>query len=76
MAERNKLLEQLFDETVHSLLTKIRSGEAAASDLNVARQMLKDNGIEAIPTPRNPLGSLAKELPVFSDEETEKYSLN
>ena len=31
------------------LLGKIKSGEAKAGDLNVARQFLKDNGVECIP---------------------------
>ena len=38
------------------LLGKIKSGEAKAGDLNVARQFLKDNGclLYTSPSPRDP----------------------
>ena len=45
------------------LLGKIQSGEAKAGDLNVARQLLKDNGIECIPTANNPMEDLMSSLP-------------
>lgn len=38
-----------------------------AAILNVARQFLKDNKIEAVPAKGSPLGTLA-DLPVFEDE--------
>ena len=38
-----------------------------AAILNVARQFLKDNKIEAIPVPGTPLHDLA-DLPIFEDE--------
>ena len=44
-----KLLDQLHTELAQELLDKVRSGEAKASELNVARQFLKDNGIEGLP---------------------------
>ena len=64
----NEILEQLHIETAQELLTKVRSGTAKASDLNVARQFLKDNGVESIPVDNSPLKSLVDELP-FSDPE-------
>ena len=45
------------------LLGKINSGEAKAGDLNVARQFLKDNGIECIPVENNPMQELMENLP-------------
>ena len=62
----NKDLEKLED--LHSTLTdvlieRVKSGEAKAGDLNVARQFLRDNGIDAVPTEDNPLGKLIEELP-------------
>ena len=60
----NEILEQLHIETAQELLTKVRSGTAKASDLNVARQFLKDNGIEGFPIDNSPLKALADELPV------------
>ena len=63
MINKEKDLEQL-----HSELTQIRSSEVTASELNVARQFLKDNGIESLPIDTSPLKSLVDELP-FSDPE-------
>ena len=37
--------------------------KAKSADLNVARQFLRDNGIDAVPTEDNPLGKLLEELP-------------
>ena len=51
------------------LLKRVKDPEAKSSDLNVARQFLKDNGIEAIPTDNSPLKSLVDELPFNSEEE-------
>ena len=45
------------------LLGKIKSGEAKAGDLNVARQFLKDNGVECIPIESNPMQELMENLP-------------
>ena len=44
-----KIMKTLHYELAKDLLDKVRSGEAKAGDLNVARQFLKDNGIECIP---------------------------
>ena len=45
------------------LLGKIQSGEAKAGDLNVARQFLKDNGVECLPVEKNPMQELMENLP-------------
>jgi len=37
-----------------------------AANLSVARQFLNDNGIEAVASPDNDLGKLAREMP-FAD---------
>ena len=44
-----ELLENLQTVLIQELLGKIKCGEAKPGDLNVARQLLKDNGIECIP---------------------------
>lgn len=64
-----KKLEQLHEELTNKLLEKIRDEDVKASDLNVARQFLKDNGIEALPVDNSPLKSLVDELPFSSEEE-------
>ena len=58
-----KLLETLHECLAKELLGKIKSGEAKAGDLNVARQFLKDNGIECIPVENNPIEDLMNNLP-------------
>ena len=62
----NRDLKKL--ESLHSVLTKVlldrvKSPEAKAGDLNVARQFLKDNGIECIPTEKNGLEDIMNNLP-------------
>ena len=68
MTKLNKTLELLHNELAEELLNKVRSGEASASELNVCRQFLKDNGIEGLPVDNSPLKSLVEELP-FDEEE-------
>ena len=62
----NKDLKKL--ESLHSVLTsvlldRVKSPAAKAGDLNVARQFLKDNGIECIPVENNPMEELMNNLP-------------
>ena len=71
MINKEKQLEQLHSELTQKLLEKIRDPEVKASDLNVARQFLKDNGVESIPIDNSPLKSLVDELP-FTDPEDDK----
>ena len=56
-------LKQLHSILAEQLLKRIKEEDVKASDLNVARQFLKDNGIDAVPTNNNPLEELVKELP-------------
>lgn len=56
-------LSALHGALARQLAAKIDSGEATAADLAVARQFLKDNGVDAIPTGSNGLGKLAEQLP-------------
>ena len=46
-AELNSLFDALHLELTKDLVRRIRSGEATAAELNVARQMLKDNGVDS-----------------------------
>jgi len=65
----SKILEQLHGAVASSLLERIQSGEANAADLNVARQFLKDNGIDASAQASEPMLNLAKIMPFDPDEE-------
>ena len=56
-------LKELHAVLATKLLEKVKDPEVKSSDLNVARQFLKDNGIDAIPVDNSPLEKLMKELP-------------
>lgn len=62
MSKLEELLAEMHTELASQLLERIKTGAATPSDLNVARQMLKDNGISAIPKKESPLGKLTEEL--------------
>lgn len=61
----NQVLEDLHSAVARELLQRVKSGDASTADLSAAAKFLKDNGIEAIPTPENPLGDLRDALPSF-----------
>lgn len=63
MSKRNESLNSLFDSLLDNLINKINAGEAKPADLAVARQFLKDNGIEALPEAKPGLINLNKLLP-------------
>jgi hypothetical protein len=66
------LMEMLHGILASALADKIKDGTATAADLSVARQFLKDNGIDGIATEANPLGQLAAQLPFNSDDEEDE----
>jgi len=67
-------LEELFaalhEELGEKLLERIRDPEVKASDLNVARQFLKDNDVTAIPTDGNILEQLLADLPFDESQDS------
>ena len=69
MTEQQDQLHTLHTRLTEELLQRIESGEAKPADLNVARQLLKDNGIEAIPVDDSPLKKLLDTLPQPKDVE-------
>jgi hypothetical protein len=66
------VLGEIHNALSNELLNRIRSGEATPTDLNVARQMLKDNNITVTPALGNPLLNIAEELPY--DDSTESHA--
>ena len=67
--KNEKNLKELHNVLTEKLLQRVKDPEVKASDLNVARQFLKDNGIEAIPVDNSPLKNLVDELPFNTEEE-------
>lgn len=65
-----KLLE-LHNLLASKLLEKIKETDVKASDLNVARQFLKDNNIDGVPVDNSPLQKLVEELP-FAEKKVVK----
>ena len=63
MDKNLKILKTIHYELAKDILDLIKSGEAKAGDLNVARQFLKDNGIECIPVENSPMTELMNNLP-------------
>jgi hypothetical protein len=64
-----KTLASLHTALAGDLLRRIQEGSATAADLSVARQFLKDNGIDALASQSEPLANLAKVLPFVAPEE-------
>lgn len=62
------ILAEMHAALGQALLDKIQSGEATAGDLNVARQFLKDNGIDILAKRDKNLKKLGEILP-FQDPE-------
>jgi citrate lyase synthetase len=59
----NDKLSELHQELAKVLLERVKDPDAKSSDLNVARQFLKDNNIDAVPVADSPLQKLLEELP-------------
>lgn len=62
-------LKELHEVLADELLKRVKDPDAKSSDLNVARQFLKDNNIDAVPVKDSPLEQLMNELP-FNEEKT------
>jgi len=75
MDDNRKELEGLFTATIKTLKARIASGEATAADLGVARQLLKDNGIEALATGNNELSKLRDSMKLEDFDEDEEDNI-
>jgi len=67
MKDSKEKLYNLQDLLIEEFIDRIKSGEASPSDLNAARQLLKDNQINATVTDENPMSTLVNILP-FNDD--------
>jgi hypothetical protein len=61
------MMASLHKTLAENLPLRIKDPEAKSSDLNVTRQFLKENGIDAVPVEGSPLSDLVATLPDFSD---------
>lgn len=58
-----ELLGKIHESLSEELLNRIQTGVATPTDLNVARQLLKDNNITVTPATGSPLLNILDELP-------------
>jgi len=68
MSNLSDITAKLHEGLARELLDRVMSGEATTTDLNVARQFLKDNGVDSVADKGSPLGELGKVLP-FNDDD-------
>jgi hypothetical protein len=68
-------LSNIQEALTKELLRRIAEGTATSADLNIARQLLKDNNIDATITPDSSLATLGKILP-FDRENVQMHSTN
>ena len=69
------MMALLHHTLAENLLARVKDPEAKSSDLNVARQFLKDNGIDALPVEGSPLSELVATLPDFNDADIDVSEL-
>ena len=63
------ILDQLHDSVATDLLSRIKSGEASASELSVAVKFLKDNNATLdVITAESPMANLLDSLPFDTEE--------
>ena len=60
-------LKEMHTALCQALLSRIQSGEASSADMSVARQFLRDNGIDCVAADNKPMLNLASSLP-FDDD--------
>lgn len=68
MSKLKDVLGQIQITLAEEILRRIKDGSATAADLQVARGLLRDNNIQAIPEANPGLMRLAESLP-FEDED-------
>jgi hypothetical protein len=77
MSKANKeVFDALHSALANDLLARIRSGEATAADLNVARAFLKDNCVSAVPVKDSPLAGLIASLPFRPQDDDADATFN
>tara|TARA_B110000503_G_C7031482_1_gene364196 strand:+ start:578 stop:796 length:219 start_codon:yes stop_codon:yes gene_type:complete len=67
MSKMKKIMEDLHKELAEKLLATVRDPESRASELNVVRQFLKDNAINAVPVDDSVMRRILSELPFDED---------
>ena len=67
MHDQEKQLKELHALLTESLIDRIKHGEADPATLSVARQFLKDNGIDSVGAKSSAMPKLSEILPFPSE---------
>jgi hypothetical protein len=73
--EAERQLNELHEVLAKTLLNAVKTEGVNAAVLNVARQFLKDNGIDGIPKDTNDLGELAKRVPFNGADDLDDHDI-
>lgn len=68
-AATKELMDLLHGTVAQELLDRIKEKTATAADISNAIKFLKDNGIEAVLGKGGKIDSLARQFPVFNDDD-------
>jgi len=60
---KEEKLRRLWDLTIDRLIERLESGEASSQDINVARQVLRDHGVNVEDVSESPIADLSRVLP-------------
>ena len=60
---KEELLNTLWDLTINRLIEQLESGDFTSQDMNVARQMLRDHGVNVEDVSESPIADLSRVLP-------------
>tara|TARA_R100001086_G_scaffold99397_1_gene49602 strand:- start:547 stop:753 length:207 start_codon:yes stop_codon:yes gene_type:complete len=60
---KEELLNKLWDLTINRLIERLESEDFTSQDINVARQMLRDHGVNVEDISEGPIADLSKVLP-------------
>ena len=60
---KEELLNKLWDLTVNRLIEKLESGDFTSQDINVARQLLRDHGVNVEDVADSTIADLSRVLP-------------
>jgi len=66
----------LYELTLDSLIARLKSEDVSAADINAARQMMKENGIQGGKAMEDKEAQVALAFPVFKRPEEEGYGSN
>jgi hypothetical protein len=68
MEDREQNLIEIQELLIKKLLERLSSGKVSDQDLRLAKDLLKDNNITAVPKKGSPLKTLKNDLEIFQTD--------